>query len=191
MIKNENSFIVTGTSLCHSRLFSGKRGLFYWLCRFRNSSMSSHHSFGCVTFRNCCHAMLSDIRMTTSAILDFQFRVNFLLPSTKWGPCYIIFKSCCWARMSNIEYSDLLFEISRKLDVSELQRLLFIMCRKDIAKGSQGSIRDVLTLFEELERNNRLGIDHLDILKQILTQIKNDHSLRKWRRLRRKEKVFK
>lgn len=93
--------------------------------------------------------------------------------------------------MSNIEYSDLLFEISRKLDVSELQRLLFIMCRKEIAKGSQGSIRDVLTLFEELERNNRLGIDRLDILKQILTQIKNDHSLRKWRRLRRKEKVFK
>lgn len=80
--------------------------------------------------------------------------------------------------MSDIEYSDLLFEISRKLDVDELQRLLF-MCRKEIAKGSERNIRDVLTLFEELERNNRLAIDRLDTLKEILTRMKKRSLLKK------------
>ena len=80
--------------------------------------------------------------------------------------------------MSDIEYNDLLFEISRKLDVDELQRLLF-MCRNEIVKGSHRNIRDVLTLFEELERNNRLGIDRLDTLKEILTQMKKRSLLKK------------
>jgi len=82
--------------------------------------------------------------------------------------------------MSKIEYSDLLFEISEKLDVNKLPRLLF-MCREEIAKGSQRNIRDVLTLFEELERNNSLGIDRLDTLKEILTQIKKPSLLKKVR----------
>ena len=80
--------------------------------------------------------------------------------------------------MSDIEYSDLLFEISRKLDAEELQRLLF-MCRNAIAKGSKRNIQDVLTLFEELERNNHLGIDRLDTLKGILTQMKKRSLLKK------------
>jgi len=80
--------------------------------------------------------------------------------------------------MSKIEYSDLLFEISEKLDVNKLPRLLF-MSREEIAKGSQRNIPDVLTLFEELERNNSLGIDRLDTLKEILTQMEKPSLLKK------------
>lgn len=80
--------------------------------------------------------------------------------------------------MSNIEYRALLFDISEKLDVNKLPRLVF-MCKDEIAKGSERNIRDVLTLFEELEKQNRLGIDRLDILKEILTQVKEKSLLRK------------
>lgn len=80
--------------------------------------------------------------------------------------------------MSKIEYSDLLFEISKKLDENELPRLIF-MCREEIAEGSEENIRDVLTLFKELEKQNRLGIDRLDTLKEILKQMKKRSLLKK------------
>ena len=80
--------------------------------------------------------------------------------------------------MSKIEYSDLLFEISKKLGENELRRLIF-MCREEIAKGSEENIRDVLTLFEELEKQDRLGIDRLDTLKEILKQMKKRSLLKK------------
>lgn len=80
--------------------------------------------------------------------------------------------------MSKIEYSDLLFEISKKLDENELPRLIF-MCREEIAKGSGRNIQDVLTLFEELEKQNCLGIDRLDTLKEILTRMKKRPLLKK------------
>ena len=80
-------------------------------------------------------------------------------------------------KMSKIEYSNLLFEISKKLDENELPRLIF-MCREEIAKDRE-EIRDVLTLFEELEKQNRLGIDRLDTLKEILKQMKKRPLLKK------------
>ncbi|XP_020616562.1 uncharacterized protein LOC110054557 isoform X3 [Orbicella faveolata] len=79
--------------------------------------------------------------------------------------------------MSEYEYSGLLFDISEKLDVNKLSKLLF-MCRKDIAQGSERNIRDVRSLFTELEKQNRIGIDRLENLKEILTQMKKP-SLRK------------
>jgi len=82
--------------------------------------------------------------------------------------------------MSKIEYSKLLFEISEKLDVNKLPKLLF-MCREEIAKGSECNIRDVLTLFEELEKYNSLGIDRLDTLKEILTHMRKPSLLKKVR----------
>ena len=79
--------------------------------------------------------------------------------------------------MSEYEYNGLLFDISEKLDVNKLPRLLFI-CRKDIAEGSEENFRDVRAVFKELEKQNRIGIDHLENLKEILTQMKKP-SLRK------------
>ena len=80
--------------------------------------------------------------------------------------------------MSNLDYNDLLYEISTKIDANELPRLVF-MCRDDIAKGSEDSIQDVLTLFKELENQNRLEIDRLDTLKEILKKVKKRTLLKK------------
>ncbi len=80
--------------------------------------------------------------------------------------------------MSEIEYNNLLFEISEKLDGNQLPRLVF-MCRNKIAKGSEENIGDVLALFKQLEKHNSLGIDRLDTLKEILSEMKKRPLLKK------------
>ena len=80
--------------------------------------------------------------------------------------------------MSKIEYKDLLYQISEKLDERELPRLIF-MCSEEMPESSMENIRDVLTLFKELEKHNRLGIDRLDTLKEILKQMKKRSLLKK------------
>ena len=50
-----------------------------------------------------------------------------------------------------------------------------MICEGKIPHDRQGNIHDVRSLFEELEKNNCLGINRLDILKEILAQTeKND-----------------
>ena len=67
--------------------------------------------------------------------------------------------------MFEIEYSDLLFEISSKIGVNQLERLVF-MCRKQITKGSERTIQNALELFEKLEKWDKLGINWLETLKK-------------------------
>ena len=70
--------------------------------------------------------------------------------------------------MSAIEYNDLLFEISQRLEqLNVLDRLLF-MCRGKLASGSEDNIQDVLSLFKELEEQNNLGIDRMEVIKGLL-----------------------
>ena len=73
------------------------------------------------------------------------------------------------------EYDILLNQIIRALDeLNDLERLVSI-CGRKIPGERQGNIRDVRSLFEELENNHCLGINRLDILKEILAQTeKND-----------------
>ena len=73
------------------------------------------------------------------------------------------------------EYDNLLNQIIRALDeLNDLERLVSI-CGRKIPRERQGNIRDVRSLFEELENNHCLGINRLDILKEILAQTeKND-----------------
>ncbi|CAH3148393.1 unnamed protein product [Pocillopora meandrina] len=66
--------------------------------------------------------------------------------------------------MFEIEYSDLLFEISSKIGVNQLERLVF-MCRKQITKGSERTIQNALELFEKLEKWDKLGINRERNLK--------------------------
>ena len=92
------------------------------------------------------------------------------LPSGYYSLCF---------KMSKHEYNNLLFEISEEIDETKLRNLVFI-CRDDLPKGCiKDSITTVLTLFIELEKNNRLGIDRLDILKSILTLLKKRSLLKK------------
>ena len=60
--------------------------------------------------------------------------------------------------MSNIEYNNLLFVISEKLDQENVLERLHFMCREKLASASnrQDSIQDTLSLFKELEDRNHL-----------------------------------
>ena len=73
------------------------------------------------------------------------------------------------------EYNDLLERIIRVFEeLNDLERLVSI-CREKLTEEMQGNVHDVRSLFKELERNDFLGIDYLDCLKEILTKSsKND-----------------
>jgi len=71
-------------------------------------------------------------------------------------------------------YNDLLEQIIRTLDELNVERLI-AMCRGKISEEIEGQIRDVRSLFKELENQNYLDYDRLDVLKGILTETeKND-----------------
>ena len=68
------------------------------------------------------------------------------------------------------KYNNLLEQIIRVLDeLNDLERLISI-CRGNITEDRRGSIHDVRSLFKELESNDCLGIECLEIVKEILTQ---------------------
>lgn len=74
--------------------------------------------------------------------------------------------------MSAIEYRNLLYKTSQKIDWStERQQLLFICQELTEEAGSESSIQGVLSFFEGLEKRNHLGIDRLEVLKDLLKEI--------------------
>ena len=76
------------------------------------------------------------------------------------------------------EYNNLLEQIVRVLDeLNELERLVSI-CGEKITEESQGNVHDVRSLFKELEGNDWLGIDCLDTVKEILTQMEKNELLK-------------
>ena len=84
----------------------------------------------------------------------------------EWGPLQKDEKFSCKRK----EYNNLLEQIIRVLDeLNDLERLISI-CRGNITEGTRASIHDVRSLFKELESNDCLGIECLEIVKEILTQ---------------------
>ena len=76
------------------------------------------------------------------------------------------------------EYNNLLEQIIRELDeLNDLERLISI-CRGNITEERRASIHDVRSLFKELERKDCLGIDCLEIVKEILTQTEKNELLK-------------
>ena len=68
------------------------------------------------------------------------------------------------------EYNNLLEQIIRELDeLNDLERLISI-CKGNITEERRVSIHDARSLFKELESKECLGIDRLEIVKEILTQ---------------------
>ena len=77
------------------------------------------------------------------------------------------------------EYNALLEEIIRVLDeLNDLERLVSV-CRGKLSEESEGLIENVRSLFKELENQNILGLDRLDILKEILTETEKKDLLKK------------
>lgn len=76
------------------------------------------------------------------------------------------------------DYNRLLKQIIQVLEESNNVKRLVAICRGKISEESEGRIKDVRSLFKELENQNNLGIHRLDILKEILTETEN-HDLLK------------
>ncbi|XP_068741050.1 uncharacterized protein [Montipora capricornis] len=73
--------------------------------------------------------------------------------------------------MSEVEYNALIYEISEKIEETNLDFLKF-MCRHHLGNGPCEHITTVRKLLLELEKKNRLGINRLDLLKEIVKQLK-------------------
>ena len=73
--------------------------------------------------------------------------------------------------MSTIEYNNLLFKISQRLNELNVGRQLLVMCRGKVAPRDEENMQDVFSLFVELEQNGFLGADKLNILKDLLKGI--------------------
>ncbi|PFX14010.1 hypothetical protein AWC38_SpisGene21867 [Stylophora pistillata] len=92
--------------------------------------------------------------------------------------------------MSAIEYNNLLFEASQRLEELNVRERLLFMCRGKLTSGSDGNIPDVLSLFRELEDKEYLGIDRLKILKEILKSVREWSLFGKVKNLERKRKEY-
>ena len=92
--------------------------------------------------------------------------------------------------MSAIDYNNLLFEISQRLEeLNVLERLLF-MCRGKLASGSEDNIQDVLSLFKELEEQNNLGTDRMEVIKGLLKSFKEWTFFGRVKEFERKRKKY-
>ena len=92
--------------------------------------------------------------------------------------------------MSAIEYSCLLYEISKKLDIlCPIHRLLFA-CRKYLSSGSEGNIQDTLSLFTELEKQQNLEIDNVVVIKELLKGVREWPLFGKVKRFENKRKEY-
>ena len=75
-------------------------------------------------------------------------------------------------KMSAIEYNDLLFKVSQRLNELNVGRRLLVMCRGKVAPRSEENLQDVFSLFVELEEKEFLGLDRLDVMKEVLEGLK-------------------
>ncbi|CAH3029936.1 unnamed protein product [Porites evermanni] len=76
------------------------------------------------------------------------------------------------------EYNSLLERIIHVLDELDCLEQLVAICNDRIPEEKHSSIQDVRSLFQELENNDSLGIDHLEVLKEILTRQEKTDLLR-------------
>ena len=91
--------------------------------------------------------------------------------------------------MSFVEYNSLLFEISRRLDqLNEHEHLLF-MCRGSVGSRSE-EIPDAISLFRELEERNDLGIDQVELLKELLKGVGEWSLFQKVKKFEAKRKEY-
>ena len=92
--------------------------------------------------------------------------------------------------MSDIEYSDLIFKISERLDELNVRERLIFMCRRKLASGNENSIQDALSLFKELEEQDCLGPDRLEIVKDVLKNVEEWVLFGKVKRFESKRKKY-
>ena len=92
--------------------------------------------------------------------------------------------------MSYLEYNQLLFEISQRLDQLNQHGQLLFMCRGCVASRPE-DIPDALSLFRELEEQNNLAIDQVELLKELLKGVKEWSLFQKVKKFEDKRKEYK
>ena len=73
--------------------------------------------------------------------------------------------------MSVIEYHNLKYKISERIDWTTERRRLLYICKAFLPDGCESNIQDVLSLLDKLEEENHLAIDSLAVLKDLLKQL--------------------
>ena len=92
--------------------------------------------------------------------------------------------------MSYVEYYSLLCEISQLIDRLNKRELLFLICERRVASGAQ-DIPDAMSLFQKLQDRNRLGIDQVDLWKDLLKEFGEWPLFQKVRKFEDKRKEYK
>ena len=92
--------------------------------------------------------------------------------------------------MSYVEYNQLLFESSQRLDLLNQRGQLLFMCRGRVASRPE-DIPDALSLFQELEEQNYLAIDRVALLKELLEGVKEWSLFQKVKKFEDKRKEYK
>ena len=72
--------------------------------------------------------------------------------------------------MSELEYNNLLYQISKKFDELNVGEQLLVMLRRKVAARS-GEDFQTFSLFEELEQKGFLSPSHLGLLKGMLKEV--------------------
>jgi len=73
--------------------------------------------------------------------------------------------------MSVIEYGNLKYEVSEGIDWTTKGKRLLYMCKTFLPDGSESNIQNALSLLDKLEEENRVAIDSLAVLKDLLKQL--------------------
>ena len=92
--------------------------------------------------------------------------------------------------MSYVEYYSLLCEISQLIDRLNQRELLFLICERRVASGAQ-DIPDAMSLFQKLQDRNKLGIDQVDLWKDLLKDFGEWPLFQKVRKFEDKRKEYK
>ena len=94
-------------------------------------------------------------------------------------------------KMSAIEYNNLLFKTSQRLNELNVGRQLLVMCRGKVETLDEETLmEDVFQLFVELEKNGFLGRDKLTILKDLLGELEEWSLLRNVKAFETKRKEY-
>ena len=93
--------------------------------------------------------------------------------------------------MSFVEYRVLLYQFSEEIDWQTQRRKLIFILRAYLSDGSEGGITDMDSLLTMLEENSILGIDRLNVMKELLKEIGKWDLLRRIERFEIKRKDYK
>ena len=73
--------------------------------------------------------------------------------------------------MSVVDYNSLLYKVGEEIDWQTKREQLLFICKDFLPDGCENDITDFISLLTKLKEENLLGIDRLDVLKDLLKGI--------------------